>query len=226
MMLKNLIIFLFLPILVSAQEEVKSSKFDIGIFVLPEISSLIKLKNVANINTTPQLGISLGVNLNFQFTKTSSFRTGLGIGFKNFKQTRTGLIFNSDIDPILGVISESKMDVNYALREFQLPLIFQYKFSENFFFTAGCELNYTFRLKTSHKIFYGNGEEETSTHTTNKSINPFNVSPMLSFGYIIPFENQSDILLEPMFKIYAIDFEHADSRMYNAGLKLTYNFGV
>jgi hypothetical protein len=217
---KYIWILLFLPLLSFGQEAQKDSKFDLGFYMLPEINGLITGNPIGREATRNQFGGAAGLNVEYRLTSKISLRTGLGFGIRNYEHVHEGLIFNSDISPNEGMISESSIVSNINYSEIQLPLLFQYNINSNFFFTLGLELTTIFNDNSERVIFYGNG---TTEEIKNNNIFQSNVGPLLSIGYQIP---NSNFLIEPLLKYYLRDQIIVSSNQYNYGLKITYNLAL
>lgn len=217
---KYILILLFLPALTYGQEATEDSKFDLGFYILPEMNGLITGNPIGRETVSAKFGGAAGLNIEYRLTSKISLRTGLGFGIRNYEHVHEGLIFNSDISPNDGIISESSIESNITYIEVQLPLLLQYNINSNFFFTAGLELTTAFADRSERVIFYGNGTTEDMQN--NNKIGA-NVGPLITIGYEIP---NSNLLLELLFKYYLRDQIIANSNQYNFGLKITYNLGL
>ena len=207
----------------SQTESSADRKVAYGLSITPEFNSLIAGNPVGQESVKSQLGFSAGFNVEFQLSKKSSIRTGIGYGLKNYEHTQSGLIFGSDINPVTGVVSESKLESKIAFSELQIPLIFKYEFKENkFFVTGGMEFIYPFANNSERVIYYGTGNTEKLSNSNNtKSVN---LAPVISLGYNFTVSDKLSISIEPMFKYYLKEYIIIESNLYNYGLKTTLNF--
>ena len=114
---------LLLPVLSLGQEKQENSKFDIGFYILPEINGLITGNPTGRETVSAKFGGAAGLNLAYRFTSKLSLRTGLGFGVRNYEHVHEGLIFNSDISPNDGFISESSIVSSISYSEIQLPIL-------------------------------------------------------------------------------------------------------
>jgi len=205
-------------------DRISAHKINVGLSITPEFNNLTLNNPIGQETMKSEIGFSAGINLEFHIAKNASIRTGFGYGKKNYNHTQNGLIFGTDIDPLAGVISESKIESKISFSEMQIPLLFQYELKENKFFIAGgIEITYPFSNNSERTIYYGNGNTEK---ITNSKTNSLNFAPVLSIGYKLPVSKKSSVSVEPMFKYYLKEYVIIASHLYNYGLKVTFNFGM
>ncbi len=214
--MKNLLLSLLLiPFLSFSQED--NSKFSLGFLISPELNGLITKNPVGKETVKEKMGFSLGLNLEFRFTKTIALRSGLGYGLARYSHFHEGLIFGTDINPQSGFISESKLESKISYSEVQLPVLLQVKFNPHFFTAVGFELNGAFADNSKRIIHLGNG---TNTTLANKDGVMMNYALMISFGFIVP---NTQLSIEPMLKYYFKEHIIPEAKHYTLGLKMTYN---
>ena len=214
--------FLFIPFFSFSQAETGTTRWNAGLFVLPEINALAVQSMAGTQTVDPGFGFSAGLALEFEVSDQLSLRSGLGYGLKKYNHLHEGLIFNSDIDPQQGVVSESRLESEIAFSEIQLPFLIQYRPVPRFFVAGGVEFNAPFADRSHRIIYYGNGDVE---ELNNENIPVINYGPLISFGYRQPFGDHSSLLIEPMVKYYINEYLVPQSRLSNYGLRLTYLFG-
>lgn len=197
-------------------------KLNFGLSVIPELNQLIVGNPVGQESVKAKMGLSAGFTLEFRLSEKSFIRSGIGCGKKNYDHTHSGLIFGNDIDPQTGLISTSRVESNVSFFELQIPLIFHYYVKENtFFIGGGIEAIYPIVNNSVRTIYYGNGDVEILSNTTENGIN---VAPVISFGYKQPLSDRLSLSIEPMFKYYLLEYIIGESNLYNLGLKTTLNF--
>lgn len=206
----------------SQSDSASARKINFGLSITPEFNNLILGNPVGQESVKSKIGFSAGISFKFHLTNKSSFITGIGFGKKNYNHTHCGLIYGTDIDPLIGIISESKIESKVSFSELQIPLVFQYELKTNKFYIAGgLELIYRFLNNSERIIYYGNG---AIAKLSNSNINGLNFAPELSFGYKLPVSDKLSISIEPMFKYYLKEYIIIESNLYNYGLKTTLNF--
>jgi hypothetical protein len=215
---KLILTFLLTPLLTFAQDNSEDAKLTFGIFALPEMNGLITNNPIGTETVEAKISSSVGLNVEYHLTEKVSLRSGLGFGVKRYDHTHEGLIFNSDLNPQSGQITESRMESKVVFSELQLPLLFQYKIHPNLFFTLGLEVNAAVFDQSERIIYYGNGDIEQLSNQAEVSIN---FAPMISVGYVVP---NSNLMIEPMFKYYTKSYIIAESHLFNYGVKVTYNW--
>jgi len=220
-MKKILCLLLLLPNLLFSQESSSASKINLGVFVLPEMNHLY-LYSTDWESSKAKLGFSAGVNVEFTLGNKVSLRAGLGYGFKRYIHILDDLVFGQDINPQQGTLSTSRLEQRVSFGEMQLPVIFQFKFSKHFFIAGGIEFNAAFANTSKREIKNDLGSIYALSDTQNKS--SVNLAPSLSIGYVLPISNKSELVIEPMFKFYLLEYIFPSSNLYNYGIKFTYNF--
>jgi hypothetical protein len=228
--MKNLIFIFFAlcSLTVFSQSEgsggASNHKRNIGLFIAPDYNSLIMGNPIGQEKVKPEIGFSAGFEFEVRLSEKTTFRTGIGYGKKSYHHTQSGMIFGTDIDPVLGVISESKIESDISFSEIQIPLLLKQKMSNpRFFFAGGLEITYPFSNHSEQMIYYGNGTQEKMSNSKDQF---FNFAPVLSFGYSLPVSNKSSISIEPMFKYYVKEYLVLESRLCNYGLRVTFDFGM
>lgn len=223
-MKKLLTILLFLPFGLLAQEELKSS-LKIGLTVSPEINGLrVSSPLVGDIETEVKFGFSTFVSLFYAFNNHVGLRTGLGYGKRNDYHEHSGLIFQQDIDPVVGIISESRVESQVLINEFQLPIILQLSpGSSNLFFSVGFELAYQQGKNSEQTVYYGNG--------TIGPLGPprdpiWNFSSTFGVGWQFPIADKWHLTLEPVVKYYFKEYVVVSSNMYSIGFRSTLDMGL
>jgi hypothetical protein len=212
------LIFILIQTLAFSQTESKKS---IGFYIQPHLTGVFTHKNmpVGEDSVSKKLGVAVGFNFNRKLSEKVVFRTGIGYGFINSVSNQTGLILGSDIDPQLGVISESRLESKIQFHEVNIPISFQFKIFKSFHITFGLELSKAFADNSSRKIHGGNGVVE-NLEVNNVLL--FNGAPLLSVLYQIPLKNNAFVSIEPYCKLYARPYLFNDVGMYNFGLRLNY----
>lgn len=205
------------------QQKTTNSKINIGLFITPEFTCLTNRNFDVQQELNSEFGISTGLNFILKLSNKLSFRTGFGYGYKNYDQLQTGLIFGSDIDPVKGVVSESKIETKGSYKELQLPILIQFDLKKQFFISGGMEFLGLFENNSEKIIHYGNGTKEINSH---HYIDQFNVAPTLSVGYIMPITDKLNVSIEPTFKYYLIEYEMNETHLLNFGLRILANFGL
>lgn len=220
-----LITVLLLPIILYSQENSTNSKVKLGFYALPEMNDLISNNALGNqLESKPKLGFSIGVNTEFALGKKVTLRTGLGYGFKNYSTIQSGLIFGDDIDPQIGYLSSSKMKQHVTFSELQVPINFLFKLSKHFFIATGVDVNIAIAGKSERQIIKDNGEKYW---LSDKKFGPLvNFSPMLSVGYDFALSENTNLMIEPILKLYLREYIIPTTSLYNYGIRITYNFGI
>jgi len=212
--------FLFNQFIIFGQTESKNA---FELYFQPDLTGVFARKYPTGgkdiVNKKP--GVSVGFSYNRKMSEKVFFRIGIGYGFKNCFSKQTGFIFGSDIDPQQGVISESRIESKIQFQEIQLPVSFQFKILNNFYFNVGLELSKAFADNSTRTLIYGNGDMEKLSST---NVLLFNGAPTLSVSYKIPLKNQTFLNIEPYYKLYARPYLFNDVGMYNFGLRL--GFGI
>ena len=115
-------IFCLLPLLLAAQAHNIKSKTVRSIYLMPDLMSLNYTMPERQQGWAPKAGIGVGAQVKLKIANNFFLRTGLGYGLKGYRNMETGLRFGTDIDPVKGFISESKIETKGVYHELQLPL--------------------------------------------------------------------------------------------------------
>lgn len=218
------ILFIISPVLF-AQEESQESRFNAGVSIRTNYNGLTFIPSGIG-ERTPDLNLGYGILINLNYSITDFFRltTGIGYGRKNLSYEHTGLILPSDIDPMTGILSESRLEYGVPVNEIQIPLIMQTKpNSIGFFSFAGLEFAYQIAGKNDERIIhYGNGETERLTSPIDSD---FNYSLVAGFGFRLPFIKKMECSVAPFVQYYAREgVIISESHQYSFGLNLIGNF--
>lgn len=207
-----------ISILLFAQEK-EIKKLTYSFHLSPEFNALVPDENSENETTTSKLGFSAGFDIQLNLSSRFSIVSGLGYGLIRYNWEKTGLILGSDIDPILGVISESSQEYSINYSEIRLPLLLKYSIIMNkLVFQCGFEASYLFADHSERIIHRGDGTDENMGDLDKKIV----LAPTMSFGYIIPISDQHLLSIEPVFRYYINNFDAFISlgpKHYNFGLR-------
>lgn len=211
-----------LPLFLNAQATSVKSKPVRSIYLMPDFMSLRYTMPERQQAWTPKAGIGFGVQLKLKVANSFFLRTGLGYGLKSYRNMETGLRFSSDIDPMRGFISESKIDAKGVFHELQLPFTFQFDIKdEKIFLACGVDLVAQLSHTTKRQILFGDGSIEYYDFE-NKS--QFNMVPTISMGYTIPVNEHYALSIAPTFRYYVKEWILHDTQMFNYGLKLLLDY--
>jgi len=212
----------FLPILLNAQVPKVKSKPVRSIYLLPNLMSLNYTMTDIQQAWAPKAGISVGLQVKLKIVNDFFLRTGLGYGFKGYRNMETGLRFGSTINPMTWVVSESKIETKGVFHELQLPLALQYDFKEDRFFIAvGADFVAQMGHTAKTQYLYGDGTKDFSSFE-NKS--QLNIASTLSMGYAMPLNQHYTLSIAPTFSYYVKEWILHDSQMYNYGIKLLLDY--
>ena len=215
-------IFCLLPLFLTAQVPNIKSKTVRSIYLMPDLMSLNYTMPERQQGWAPKAGIGVGAQVKLKIANNFFLRTGLGYGLKGYRNMETGLRFGTDIDPVKGFISESKIETKGVYHELQLPLALHCDIDEEkFFMVFGLDLVAQLSHTTKRQILYGNGTMEYYSFE-NKS--QFNMVPTISMGYAIPINDHYSLSIAPTFRYYVKEWILLDTRLYNYGIKLLLDY--
>jgi len=215
-------IFCLLPLFLTAQAPNIKSKTVRSIYLMPDLMSLNYTDPKHDEAWAPKAGIGVGVQLKLEINKHLFLRVGAGYGFKGYRNREVGLRLGSNINPMTGFVTESKIDTKGVFHELQLPLAFQYDFKvDNLFLAIGADLVGQLGHTTTRQFLYGDGTSDQSTFE-NKS--QWNTVPTISMGYTFPINDHYDLSIAPSIRIYGKEWILQDTRLYNYGIKLLLDY--
>lgn len=218
---------MLLPLALLAQEEQIPSKWRVGLSVTPEVNRLIlEQQSYATLETNPKLtfGFSSALSLGYEINDHFTISTGLGYSRKTYAYEFTGIVFGSDIDPQLGIVSESRIEYEVPVNEFQIPLTLQIRPGvDGLYFTGGMEASYQSTSGIEGTTYYRDG---TSSNGILSADPMLNFAAVAGIGYGFPISDRLDFALEPVFKYYykTLLFR-APTPAYSVGLKATISTG-
>ncbi len=215
-------VFCLLPFLINAQVPIVRSKTVRSIYVMPDFTSLNYTDPKHQEAWMPKAGIAVGVQLKLKVNNSFFLRVGAGYGLKGYRNMEVGLRLGSNVNPMTGYITESKIETKGEFHEFQLPLAFQYDFNgEDFFIAVGADLVGQVGHTTKRQVFYGDGTSDIISYE-NKS--QWNTVPTISIGYTFPINYHYNLSIAPTFRIYGNEWILKDSRLYSYGIKFLLDF--
>ncbi len=216
------VIFLIFPLSLHAQEKSPEAyKFRIGLNLGPETNRIIdRSDNFDNHIISSKMGISGGIILAYSLTERIAIKSGLGYGLKSYNHTEKGINLSLNVNPQIGFVGESQIVSSVRFHEFQIPLIFEFKFNYRLFACIGVEYDYQFNNKSKRTLYY---EINKFLPLQTEEASTSNFSTYLSFGDTYIISDQLDIVLEPYFKYYFKSHIFSESNLFNLGLKTTLN---
>lgn len=210
-----------LPLMINAQVPKVKSKLERSIYLMPGLMTLNYKDPRRQEAWAPKAGIDIGVQVKLKVANNFFIRTGLGYGLKGYRNMEITR-FATDIDPVRGFISESKIETKGVFHEFQLPLALHCDIEEEkFFMVFGVDFVTQLSHTTKRQIFFGDGSKD-QINFENKS--QFNIVPTISMGYTIPINNHYALSIAPTFRYYIKEWIFQDTQMINYGLKLLLDY--
>lgn len=194
----------------------ESSKFNIGVFLTPEINGLITTQSYGNDKVNEKIGLTSGLIVGRKINERWSLISGLGCGIKRYDLHQYNIIFNSDINPQTGITTTSSIESNLSYYDVFVPIIVRYQFPSNVMFSTGFNCNYFFTDHSKQTIFYGNGNIQKINLSSEKKAN---LSYQLGIGYNFQKMNFS---LELVSKFYLKEYLLNNKHLFCLGAQLTY----
>jgi len=217
MLKKLIVILLFSPLPLKAQDIEINRKLHLGLSIIPEVNGLLVDKRLEQ-RAKPRIGFSAGIDVKRNLTIRHSLISGLHYGMMRYDYIQEGLIFPTDIDPLKGIISSSEIEKRFSFGQLTVPLLYKFDiYPKEIFITSGIEGSYFFKNQSKERINYGNGEKENISNQKNKSITNF--AFVLSSGYNFYNSSKAIMSIEPMIKIYFKEYVVEHSGLYSFGLK-------
>lgn len=213
-----------IPFTMNAQEAENERAVFKAVSISPEVNGILHSSpTIGDLQASNGIGVGASFILGKEIGKHFSVMTGLGFNQSNFRYTYSGLVLEPDIDPQLGVISESRIEYNQSITEITVPLNIRYKpFKGNFFLEGGIGLNLQMNadVLSNNRIYFGNG----SIGESNAGMSPaFNLSSSFGVGYRMTLAEKIDVSISPVFEYYFMEYLlkdlGANTRTYNIGLR-------
>lgn len=221
--MKNLLVALALvPLMGFAQEKMEKTPkpIRVGFYLQPEMNVVMNRSRSPlhpPIYSKQRLGVSGGINFQFQVSNLLFLETGLGYGFKTFH-----VGYNQYGS--LGDIAFIENNINQ--HEIQLPFLLGFKLKKNFRLAVGGELNTQLGERVNTILVFNDGSKEKMYNASPQG-GYFSMSPSfnLSFGYDFHLGAKSSISLDAMAKLYTLTNSFNESRM-SYGIRIAYNLGL
>lgn len=209
-----LIAIIIFPMFCFSQNE--SNKYTIGVFLCPEINTFLSNPSVGIVKVEEKVGGAFGFAFDRKLNDKWSLVSGLGLGIKRGDYIENGIIFNTDINPQIGVVSSSKIESNVSFFAVHAPFLVQYNFRSRFFLSSGIAINYFFANRSKRTIFYGNGDVQENNIKSEKNLN---FSCQFGIGYTFKKINLS---IEFLNKYYLNKYPLYNANLYSIGSQVTY----
>ncbi len=136
----------------------------------------------------PRIGFSAHAWGSFAIKEKLALQVGIGYALRRNSVKWDDVVFSSDIDAQLGVVSYSSMDAEIVSHEVQVPIILKYFFhsrAQGPYLGAGAMLSQTMAMHTKAVIHFGNGITER-VDTRNPS-DGFNIGLQACIGKTLQF---------------------------------------
>jgi len=193
-----------------------------GFHIAGESNSVSYDKMNPNFSLDKKPGFEVGGSLLLRLSKRFMINSGVGFSTKQYTFTEKGFVLGTDIDPILGVVSHSKLETKVKYSEIYVPVSVQYYFVENtFFLSLGGGAHYQLMDKTERTMISENGITEKLNDSPSTGMN---YSFRAGLGYYMYWGRKSAILLEPFVKSYLKDNTIPDTKLVNYGVELSFYF--
>lgn len=217
-----LLLFFPFSLTVMAQEETDPI-LSVGFSLIPEVTWLNNATTLVGEleYEDGKPGYSAQINVGYAFNEFLTFQSGVGFGKRYYDYKVTGLIFGSDIDPNLGIVSESRFEAQVSISEIQVPLMLRISPKENWFLSAGLELAFQNENNSNSNYFHGDGTVVKASPVDPK----LNFAPVLGFGYQAPLSDHLSLSVQPQIKYYLRDFVLTNSNLISVGLRTSLDIG-
>lgn len=153
---------------VSAEEEVTEQKFHFGAYAGINATSgkakdAIFTQNGITSKIVPGYGFDLGLIGQYALSKILSLELAPGYSQQSLSVEVDGIVFGSDIDPVLGIISSSSLTSNLTMNSINLPFYARFQvLDERLSIFSGAEYHFIFNGNSETKTILGNGTVTTS----------------------------------------------------------------
>ena len=219
---KIILIFLFSPLFLQGQNSSIGRKTSFGLFVSPELNGMFPDPRIQH-SSKARFSFTAGINLNHNITKKVSIISGLGFGIRRYDDIEDGLHFPSDLDPIRGFISTSKIVTNFSYLQTNIPILIKVDvLPRKWFICSGLETSYFFKNDSKSTIHYGDGQKEKLSILNNPAM--INFAYVVSSGYIRDVSEKYSVMIQPMAKFYFKDYIIENSVLFSFGIKVSCNF--
>ncbi|MBL4754168.1 MAG: outer membrane beta-barrel protein [Flavobacteriales bacterium] len=207
-------------IAIGQSDSASNSSLEIVINAYPVFNSLVadqQFKSEIDVNGAFGFGSDVSLALN-----KGPWRIELGIGYGNIKlgHKQRGLIFGSDIDPSIGIISTSTIDYDIDIGVLSVPFEVGYTlFRESFglVVSPGLSWNYVLANNSNVIINYGNGQSAPSNSTLDLGTSMIAVT--LGAGKQFSLKDRLNLVIEPKMNYYLRDHFVSNSKILSFALQ-------
>jgi len=212
---------LVFPKLVMGQSDTSSkSSLEIVLNAYPVLNTLAvdqQYKSEIDVSGKFSFGSDISLALN-----KGPWRIALGIGYNNIKleHQQHGLVFGSDIDPLVGIISTSTIDYDIDIGVLSLPFEVGYKlFPESFGLVVAPGLSWNYILVNNSNVIirYGNGASASSNSSFDKGTSMIAIT--LGAGKQFSLSDQLNLVIEPKVNYYLREHFVSKSKVLSFALQ-------
>lgn len=187
-------------------------KIHIGLYAGANLSTGIITKSPfllsSGISTTliPGVGFDVGGIGRYSITQSIFMELAPGYSRKTFGSEVHGIVFGSDIDPNLGIVSTSIIILSISMDELHVPLYVRWQFlNQRVSIFSGGEYHFMFSTKSVQSTQLGNGQT-TQLETMLPKSN--NASIPIGIGVNFPLKNAMNLGMDFKANYYYIPMKY------------------